>query len=529
VRRLLLAEAGSLLGQWGFTVALGVWAFERDGVGLVGIAAFVRLAPNAIASPFAGVLADRLPRERVLLVTDLARAALLGTIAVLVAADASAVAVLVLLGFASALQSAFLPAKSALMPTLTTSPEELTSANAASTTLESLGMFAGPGIGAVILLVTSPAGVFTMSAALLLWSAAFVSRIEAPPRPAQPESERSIRAELAAGFRAAGSDSSLRLLLGLLTIQTFVCGAMNVLIVVIALDLFHYSDSWAGYLMAAFGFGGILGGPVGAALVGVPRLTTPLLTSLMLWGAPLALIGLAPKPAVALLAIMLIGAANTVFDVAAFTLLQRAVPDAILARVFGILSMLIWGAIATGGAVTPLVVDAIGIKATLIVSGLVLPLVAAYVWPAVRKIDAGAEAPGAGLALLGRLAIFAPLGPATLEQLASKLQPHAYWAGLNVFSQGDDGDRFYVIVDGEIEIAADGEPVARLGPGECFGEIALLRDVPRTATARVVAPCDLVSLDRDAFVSAVSGHPASAEAADGIIARRLGAAKLGTA
>ena len=531
LRRLLVAQTGSLLGHWGFTVGLGVWAFAEGGVELVGIAAFVRIAPASVAAPVAGVLADRFRRERVLLVTDLARAALLAMIAVAVATDAPPVAVLVPLAVASVLHSAFLPAKSALLPTLTRSPEELTAANAVSSTIESLGMFAGPGIGALILLISSPAAVFALSAVLLLWSAAFVARISAP---AQGESQATaarsgMRAELVTGFKAVGEDGRLRLLLGLLTVQTFVAGAMNVLIIVVALDLLGQDDSWAGYLMAAFGIGGMLGGLVGASLVGIRRLTTPLLLGLVLWGAPLALIGIAPAAAVALLALALMGVANTVFDVAAFTLLQRAVPDAILARVFGILSMLVMAAIAVGGLVTPLLVSLLGIEATLIASGLLLPLVAALALPAVRRIDAAAEAPSEGLRLLGELPIFAPLGTTAREQLASKLEPYALPAGAVVFAQGDAGDRFYVIASGEVDITVDGEHMDRLGPGEGFGEIALLRDTPRTATARAVTRCDLVGLERDDFVSAVTGHPASAEAADGIIGARLGRGLAGLA
>lgn len=531
LRRLLVAQTGSLLGHWGFTVALGVWAFAEGGVELVGIAAFVRIAPASVAAPIAGVLADRFARERVLLVTDLSRAVLLAIITMAVATDASAAAVLVPLAAASVLHSAFLPAKSALLPTLTRSPEELTAANAVSSTIESLGMFAGPGIGALILLISSPAAVFALSAVLLLWSAAFVARISAPPRAESQATAAAsgIRAELVTGFKAVGEDGRLRLLLGLLAVQTLICGAMNVLIVVVALDLLGRDDSWAGYLMAAFGIGGMLGGLVGASLVGVRRLTTPLLLGLVLWGAPLALIGVAPAAAVALLALLLMGVANTVFDVAAFTLLQRAVPDAILARVFGILSMLVMAAIAFGGLVTPLLVSLLGIEATLIASGLLLPITAALAWPAVRRIDAAAEAPSDGLRLLGELPIFAPLGTTAREQLASKLEPYALPAGAVVFAQGDAGDRYYVIASGEVDITVDGERMTRLGPGEGFGEIALLRDTPRTATARAVTRCELVGLERDDFVSAVTGHPASAEAADGIIGARLGRGLAGLA
>jgi predicted MFS family arabinose efflux permease len=531
LRRLLLAQAGSLLGHWGFTVALGVWAYQEGGVGLVGVVAFLRVAPTAVAAPFTGMAADRFPRERVLLATDLMRAVLVAIMAVAVAADAPAIAVILPLTLAAALQSAFYPAKCALLPTLSTSPQELTAANVASSTVESLGMFAGPGLGALILLVTSPAAVFAVSAGMLLWSAAFVSRIVAAPSeaPTARPAATGLRAELGGGFRTIGADRRLGLMLMLLTLQTFVCGALNVFIVVVALDLLGHGDAWVGYLTAAFGIGGMLGGVVGATLVGVRRLTTPLLLGLVGWGAPLVVIGAFPEGPVALGALVVVGIANTVFDVAALTLLQRAIPDDVLARVFGISEMLVMSAIAVGGLVAPVLVDGLGAQEAIAICGALLPLTALLAWSGVRRIDAAAAAPERGLQLLGGVPIFAPLGTAALEQLAGKLAPYTVPMGARVFAQGDTGDRFYVIASGEVEIAADGRDVAHLTPGDCFGEIALLRDTPRTATARAVTECDLLSLEREDFVAAVTGHPQSAAAADGVIAARLGRSMTGLA
>jgi CRP-like cAMP-binding protein len=87
--------------------------------------------------------------------------------------------------------------------------------------------------------------------------------------------------------------------------------------------------------------------------------------------------------------------------------------------------------------------------------------------------------------------------------------------------KGEPGNRFYVIADGEVEVTRDGRPVARLGPGAYFGEIALLRDVPRTATVTATTPTTLLVLERADFLEAVTGHPVAREAADVTIRERL--------
>jgi CRP-like cAMP-binding protein len=118
--------------------------------------------------------------------------------------------------------------------------------------------------------------------------------------------------------------------------------------------------------------------------------------------------------------------------------------------------------------------------------------------------------------------MFAPLPAPTLEALASSLVRVDVPAGQTIFRQGDHGDRFYIVDSGEVEIVIDGEIATVLGPDDYFGEIALLRDIPRTATARARGAAQLYALDRDTFLGAVTGHAASTEAAEGVVVARLG-------
>jgi hypothetical protein len=212
-------------------------------------------------------------------------------------------------------------------------------------------------------------------------------------------------------------------------------------------------------------------------------------------------------------------------DVPGFTLLQRAVPEDVLARVFALLESLFYGAAALGGLVAAVLIEGFGLKTALVVTGLFLPALVLISWRALRQLDVRAEPPRETLALLQEVPFLAPLGPAVLEALASQVVPVDVRASERIFSQGDEGDRFYVIRGGRIGITVNGEDAPELGSGDYFGEIALVRDLPRTATATARTDTALYALERDEFLAAVTGHAPSAEAADAVVAARLSAVR----
>jgi predicted MFS family arabinose efflux permease len=524
LRRLELAWAGSVTGEWASTVALSVFAYEAGGTAAVGLVVVIRMLPAAIAAPFAAVASDRFPRERVMVAADLVRAFSVTGAAVGVFADAPPGVVYALAGLVAVVSTAFRPAQAALVPSLAKSPDELTAANVASSTIESVAFFAGPAVGGLVLAVTSPGVVFAMQAAAFVWSALLVLRIqvERTDEPGKSERERRFAHELLAGFRTIGVDSRLRLLVGLFAGQTLVHGALNVLIVVMAIELLELGVGGVGFLTSADGAGGLVGAFAVVALIGRRRLASDFRIGIVLWGAPIALIGVWPDPALALVLLGVVGVANTIVDVAGLTLLQRAVDDDVLARVFGILETVVLATIALGAVLALPLVSALGVRGALVATGAFLPLLAAVFWRRLGALDSLAPAPARELDLLRSIPMFAPLPVPTLEILASNLTSTRVGAGQLVFRQGDSGDRFYVIGEGEIEITVDGRSTAELGPGDYFGEIALLRDVPRTASASARTDVFLFALEREEFIGAVTGHPASAEAADAVISARLG-------
>jgi hypothetical protein len=242
----------------------------------------------------------------------------------------------------------------------------------------------------------------------------------------------------------------------------------------------------------------------------------------VLWGAPLIVLGLTQSTALALVVFALLGVGNSLVDVAAFTLVQRAVPDEVLARVFGVIQMLWLTSVGIGAVVAPVLINAVGIDTALIVTGVALPALVLVSSPRLVRIDAAAKAPDeATLRLLGSTPIFAPLPGAALEHLAARLVPLRVESGSVILREGDPGDRFYIVVAGTVDVVQGGVPLTELSEGGYFGEIALIRDVARTATVTARTDVVLYALDRDDFLAAVTGHPQSTEAAESVMAARL--------
>jgi hypothetical protein len=320
----------------------------------------------------------------------------------------------------------------------------------------------------------------------------------------------------------------LRLIVGLYGAQTLVAGALNVLIVIVSLELLDMGEAGIGFLNSAIGVGGLAGGFAAMTLLTRNKLASDFAVGLVLWGLPIALIGVFPEPVVALLLLSAVGVGVTLVDVAGLTLLQRAVPDEVMARVFGVVQSVFVGTLGLGAIMAPVLIELFGIRGALIASGALLPALAVLYWRRLLAIDREALAPSE-LALLSRLAIFRPLPPATINQLASGLIAVHATVGEQIIREGDSGDRFYVIAKGDVDVASDGRQVATLGKGDYFGEIALLRDIPRTATVTAKTAVDLYALERDEFLSAVTGHPASVEAADAVVAARLAGLRPGVA
>jgi len=524
MRRLQLAWACSNIGAWMGGLALAVYAFEQDGAVAVGLLALVRTVCAGLVAPFLGTLGDRHPRVRVMVASDLVRVVGVSTMAAIVLAGGPPLVVYALAIVGSVAGTAFRPAQAALVPSLARTPEELTASNVASSTTEGVGIFIGPALGGFLLAATSTEVVFLATAVLFLASALLVARIDEPRAEAAEEDEEdeaSFLRETLDGFKVLVRDSRIAVLVGLFAAQTFVDGALGVLTVILALDALDIGASGLGLLNSAIGVGGLLGAVAAAALIGRARLATDFGFGMLLWGLPLVLIALWLEPAFAAVAFVLVGIGNTIVDVTGDTLLQRGVPEELLARVFAIMESLMLLTIGLGSITAPLLAEALGVQWALAITGVLLPALTLASWRLLGRIDAAARVPEHELALLRTLPMFAPLDAPTLEYLAGRLARRDVTAGETVCKKGDKGDAFYVVDSGEVEVTADGGPPRCLKKGDFFGEIALLRDVPRTATVVAKTDAELYELGREDFVAAVTGNVEALRIADTVVLARL--------
>jgi MFS family permease len=522
--RLELAWAFSIVAAWAYGIAVVVYAYEQGGARAVGIVGLVRWGAAAVVSPFAAVLGDRHDRRRVMVASDLVRAGLIVGAAAAVFASVAPALVYVLAGLVSVAGTPFRPAEAAYTPTLAETPEELSAANVVAAGIESVGIFAGPALGGLLLAWTGTGTVFLVTAGGVAVSAVLILGIRHPAsRPERGERpQESVARELLAGVRAIGRDRKIAVLVGLFAAQTFVDGLLGVLIAVLALSFLDAGASGVGWLNAASGIGGLVGAIAAGALVGRGRLAGDFGLGVLLFGIPLAFVPAWRDLGFALVLFGFVGVGNTLADVSGMTLLQRAAPDEVLSRVFGALESLLLLTVGLGAVVAPALVSALGIRWALVVSGLVLPVVVIPAWGLLRRIDAEAVVPLDRIGHLRAVSFLAPLPEAVLEQLARAAVEERAAAGAELVRQGEAGNRFYLVRSGSLVVSVDGTEVATLGPGDSFGEIALLRDVPRTASVTARSDAVLYTLGKDDFVPAVSGYAASRASADAVIGLRLG-------
>jgi len=518
IRNVELAWGAAIAAEWAHFVALGVFAYEHGGASSVGFAGLVRLLPAGVVAPFAASLGDRFRRERFLVALTLLGSAALAASAVAAYAEnrAFVFAFAALVGVSSTL---IRPALQALLPSLARTPKELIATNGATSTVESIGALVGPLLTGVAVAVADVGLVFGAGAGVLGVASVLFAQVRVEGRVdmayTPPGGTRDM---LAAGYRAIGAGPRTRLVVALIGAQAFVRGCLNVLLVVAAFRVLDAGASAVGYMTAAIGVGGLLGA-LGATRLEARRLAAWFGISLVFWGAPIMLMAPRPYLGAALVLLAVVGAANSVEDVAVFTLLQRIVPDEVLTRVLGAVWGLAMGAVALGSIVAPAVVGLVGPRAAFAVVGAILPVFTLLVYRRLAQIDNDIP-PVAELELIGEVPMFAPLSVAAKERVAANLVPLPVQRGEVVIRAGDEGDSFYIVRDGEVEIDVDGKHlIARRA--DYFGEIALLRDVPRTATVRALVDSSLYALQRDDFLAAVTGHSAAHAAGESVAAARL--------
>jgi Cyclic nucleotide-binding domain/Major Facilitator Superfamily len=521
LRRAQFAYAAFNSAEVATWLAMLVYAYSRGGVTESGIVAAALLVPSAVFAPLAAAAGERFAPGRALLAGYALQAATCAAVAAALLAGAAPAVVYALLVGPSVAFTLTRPTQAAFFPGLARTPRELAAANVASGWVEGISVLAGPLITGAILALSSPGMVFAVMAAFAVAGAIAVTPLRDAVSAAGTDPQDDDRSPIGRGIAMLRRDPHARSLVVLLSSLCIALGALDVLYVELARGVLHLGGDWAGYLAGATGVGGVLSVVVTARLVGRARLAVPLIAALIVWSV--AFIGLAVRSSVAGAVIFLIvaGGAEKTFDVTGRTLLQRVARPGLMSRVFGLLEGLEMVGYAVGSLLAPALVAVGGADAALIGVGAILPAIALLLGRRLLDIDRHATIPVVEIELLRSMAMFAPLAPATLETLARALVQVTVAAGVEVIVQGDAGDRFFVIADGEADVIASGRHVARLSRGAGFGEIALMYDVPRTATVAARTDLHLYSLDREPFLLALTGQATVARSAHELARARL--------
>ncbi len=512
--RALLSFGAAYTAEWSFTVALTLVAYADGGAFAAGLVGMLRLVPAAVLAPVIATYADRMARERVLMASSVVRG--LATLAAgPVLWFGGPTAVVYLLAVVSTIAfTPFRASHSALMPSLCRTPDELTSVNVARGALDSISVIVGPLVAAVLVSVADVASVFVFAGCCALLSALLLVRLRYERLPIEVRPQRRLLVEIKEGLEATRSYDGALVVVGFVALQAAIRGAFSVFVVVLAIDLLNGNDAAVGVLQGAVGVGAIVGSAVCSLLVGSRRMTRWLAIGVALWGAPLAVMGLVPHYLVALAAACVIGVGNAVVDVTAFTLLARMVPDALMARVFGVLESFGAFAVGIGSLAVPLMIALIGPRGALVAFGVVAPIVGALWWRRLTAIDARVAVRSDVISLLREVPMLRPLPVPAIERLAQAVRHEEVAAGETVFEAGDVGDRFYVIASGTVDVLDETTVVRAMGPGEGFGEIALMGGTTRTMTVRAAGPVELYAISAGEFLSAITSIGESRSAAD---------------
>ncbi len=518
--RLLLAYLAIVVAEFGEWLAVIVYAYVRGGASAAGFVVILQLIPSMLLAPLINAKLARIGVARLLAGAYAAATASLGCCGVAILAGApvpivylAAVAFSVSLGVSR-------PLHHVLIPLVVRHPDELTSANIATSWAEGVGALVGPALAGVLISADGPGLACTALAGVCL-STPLLARVR-PLRAGahQAGEEQGGLSDLLAAARVILSRPNTRALIAFPAGAAAIEGAIDLLVVVLAVQILAIGPGAAGYLSAAFGAGGLLGAVVAVLFAG-RRLALPLAAATIIGGLALGTLALVSTVLVAVLLLALVGAARTVQNVAAQTLLQRSTPLDVIVCAFALIESMRDLGMAFSALMVPLLIALGGAKAAFVGMGCFALVAVLAASRRIRRIDSEASIPVVEMGMLRNVPMFSSLPGTPLETLAREAHYVSVHPGSAIITEGEEGNDYYAITDGSVRVTKGGREIRRLDSGEGFGEIALLHPVRRTATVTATSETTLLSIGREAFLTAMHAHPATSAAAERIASALL--------
>jgi len=518
--RLLLAYVVLIVAEFGQWLALIVYAYVRGGASAAGLVAILQLIPSMLLAPLISARLAHIGVARLLAGAYAAAAATLASCAVAILIGAPVVVVYLAAVAFSVCLGVSRPLHHVLMPLVVRHPDELTSANVATSWGEGIGTLAGPALAGLLITVDGP-GLACAGLAGMCVSLPLLARVR-PLRAAaeEPTEGDGGLLDLLAAVRVIASRPNTRALIAFPAGAAAIEGAIDLLVVVLAVQVLAIGPGAAGYLSAAFGAGGLLGAALAVMLAG-RRLALPLAAAALAGGLALAALALASTVLVAVLLLMSIGAARTVQSVAAQTLLQRSTPLDVIVCAFALIESMRDLGMVFSAVMVPLLIGLGGPKAAFVGMACFAPIAVLAAAQRVRRIDDEASIPVVEMGMLRNMGIFSALPAAPLETLAREAHYVTVDPGAAIITEGEEGDNYYAIAHGSVRVSKGEQEIRRIDSGGGFGEIALLHPVRRTASVTATSQTSLLRIGRESFLTAMRAHPTVSAAAQRIAAGLL--------
>ena len=513
-RLLAIALTQSAMGDWAYNVALVVWIYERThSAGWVSAATLGRMIPRLIICPYAGVVAERYERIRLMISADAIRALLMAFLAAAVGLNWPVAVIIGITALISITSTVYDPATSAMVPQLL-GEDDLAAGNALTETINNVAIVAGPAIGAIVLALGQPSIVMAIDSVTFVISVALLSRVTARSVPTDVAADGGPLRQVAVGVKAIVGSSTASILVGFTIVTTLLYGTDTVLLVLVSKSKLGTGATGYGYLLVALGVGGVIAATFINRLAKLPRLSAVLAVGMIAYAAPTALLVVVHSPGIAFAIEVVRGMATIIVDVLAMTALQRSLAPELIARVFGIFWAMVLGGLILGAAITPAVLAVSSLDTTLLLAGLVVPVIVAAIYPKLAAVDVlaarEAETLAPRVSVLGRLDIFAAASQPVLERLAKRATSIVSEPGTTIIRQGEPADALYILLEGSVDVsyvpprARKAQFIRTMEAPAYLGEIGVLQGVPRTATVTAASAASLLRIDAETFVTSLT-------------------------